>query len=162
MSDLAHRGTTTNMDAEVDSPAIFDVPLGRVGRLTHARLSWVGDVVTRLELTVDVERRRFDTLEAAESFGNRRETRSANLRGGFDHDAPVEVALWLDDAALLTHFGEPSIEARRRALVALLAALAEGRSTPLTQPRVWRFESAVQPVAGRPFAAGYRNTTLPA
>ena len=45
--------TVRALDAEVDSPAIFDPPVGHAGRLTHAKLSWSGDELVRLELTVD-------------------------------------------------------------------------------------------------------------
>ncbi len=145
-----------NMDAEVDSAAIFDAPVGRAGRLTHARLSWSEAGVQRLALTVEIGLGHLATLEAAEVFGNRRATRTKNLRGGFDSSAPIELTLWLQGDALRDHFGGDEAS-KQTALLELLSALADGRAMALTAPETWVLESATQPLPGSTFAAGYRN-----
>ncbi|WP_428262029.1 hypothetical protein [Haliangium sp.] len=159
MTDDTVGVTVTSIDADVDSPAIFDPPIGHVGRLTHARLSWAGDEVKRLALTIEVDLDRLAILESTEAFGNRRADRSDNIRDGFDDSAPVEVTLWLDHDPLGRHFAgdEPSKEA---ALLELLTALADARSTSLTDPGSWTFESAVQRLPESSVAAGYRNRAL--
>lgn len=159
MSDLVLGRSVKNMDAEVDSAAVFDLPVGRAGRLTHARLSWSGDQLLRLELTLNIPLDDFVRLETAEAFGNRVAERTDNLRDGFDDSEPVEVALVLDTDALHAHFSGDQA-ARQTALLAVLEALAGTRPSPLTAPTLWTFESAVQPVPGRGFSAGYRNRTL--
>ncbi|TNF37820.1 MAG: hypothetical protein EP329_02140, partial [Deltaproteobacteria bacterium] len=92
--------TAESLDVTYDAPAIFGPPVGRAGQLVRARLRSLDAAPERLELTLAVPVGHLATLEAAEVFGNRRRSRSANLRGRFDAALPVEVTLLLEDGAL--------------------------------------------------------------